>query len=250
MSSPNPITLPVNAGTLPGGVCPATLQDLLNLFSANQSVTFPSTFSGVTASPTKPTDTTQVWLQLDTLGRPVRVYYFAQGAWLSMHNLPPGFILIYPYAAPDFTTFDGGDANALSAISGPMWQLPVDLSGNPILRAQFPLGAGTLPSGTVIAVTNTGGEEKHVLTVPEMPPHGHALVPRTFSYAGGPAPAEDIQPTASDPNRAPDSINTKNTGGDPTTNPPNIAAAGHNTLPPFYGVNFLQRTNRLFYSVT
>src|SRR6185369_16638359 len=107
-------------------------------------VVFPSSFTGITASATKPTDTTQGWLQLDSQGRPVRLYYFAQGAWLSLHPLIPGMDQPFFGTLPNFTTYDGGDANAVSAISGPMWEVVTEMA------AQFPLAAGTLASGLVI----------------------------------------------------------------------------------------------------
>lgn len=247
----NQLTLPVTPGTLPAGSCPLTgdYQGLLNLIAQNLTVAFPSTFSGVTASSSPPADQTQVWLKLDSNGRPVRVYYFAAGAWLSQHPTVSGSVMIWPFPLPDFTTFDGGDNNAPSAISGPMWQQAQGASGNVILQAQFPIGGGTLPSGAVIAAGSTGGEEKHALLTSELAPHTHAygIDPQINS---GP---NYLNSAAS--YRLADAINAANgsfafqtqtapAGG--TGTPPVVAP--HNTLPPYYGVWFLQRTNRIFYA--
>lgn len=159
--------------------------------------------------------------------------------------------MIWPFTTPDFTTFDGGDANALSSISGPMWQTPQDNSGNPILTAQVPLGFGTLPSGTVIGATSNGGEENHVLITPEMTPHTHQPLNVYLQSAnnnfgtGGP-----LLGNASNGTVSPAAVFNDKTGGDPAATPPNSVAKGHNTLPPYYGVLFIQRSTRLFYAAT
>jgi hypothetical protein len=247
---PNQLNIPVTAGTLPPGSCPANgdLQALLDFLVSAMSITFPSSFAGVTASQTRPIDQTQIWLQLDSLGRPIRLYKYVAGAWLAQHPLPSNFVMIWPYTLPDFTTFDGGDGNSLTATSGPMWKAAQDLSGNPILAGQVPLGVGTLkPSGGQVAVTQTGGEDVHSLIVSELAPHSHTTSPLTIASAngnyGGSGPlisnlgngGSDIQP-----------VQINSTGGLGT--PPVVVP--HNTLPPYYGVYFIQRTSRQFYAVT
>jgi hypothetical protein len=239
------VTVPVVAGTLPAGFCPPDYQTLLNGFSANQTVVLPGTNVGVVVSPTKPLDTTVEWTQLDTLGRPVRNYNFAQGAWLSLHPLAPGMTLIWTGSLPDFTTFDGGDANALSPISGPMWQT--------VLAATFPVGAGTLPSGTVLTSGATGGEEKHVLTINELAPHTHDVkLTHGNSYTGEPN-VLTVGNGSADPQPFTAPQAALSTGGDPSTgigSPPiPQTALPHNCLPPYTVVYFLQRTNRIFYAV-
>ena len=242
---PNNNIVQVQAGVLPAGFCPATYQDILNGFASESTVTLPDSASSLQVSATKPSDTTKPWQQLDSLGRPTRIYVFAQGAWLSLHPDFPGKIIMYLGVLPDFTIFDGGDANALGAYSGPMWQLcntALDGSGTQILTAQVPLGVGTLKSTKVVNVQDTGGEENHILTGQEMPPHTHPInqvvAASTNNFAGGGFNGATIQ-----------DINTGSAGGDPTTGTPPTKALGHNTLPPYVGVYFLQRTSRKFYLV-
>jgi len=175
----------------------------------------------------------------------VRFYSFAQGAWLSLHPSIPGMTMIWTGALPDFTTFDGGDANASSAISGPMWQV--------VLQATFPMGAGTLPSGTVVTSGQTGGEEKHVLTLNELAPHTHAVkLTHGNSYTGEPN-VLTVGNGSADPQPFTDPIAGLSSGGDPSTaigTPPiPQSALAHNTLPPYTVVIFIQRTARLFYTV-
>ncbi len=160
-------TLPVIPSELPSGFCPDTYQALLNGFSAHQSVTIPD-FAGLVMSDTAPTDQTVAWLQLDGLGRPVRLYKFAQGSWLSLHPIPPGMTQWWFDVLPDFTTFDGGDGSPLSSYTGPMWQQAKNSDGV-VIAAKFPVTAGTLPSGAVLAQGATGGEEKHTLLQAELP---------------------------------------------------------------------------------
>src|SRR6185436_19246145 len=73
---------------------------------------------------------------------------------------------------PDFTTFDGGDTDPLSPISGPMWEEVTTA------RAKFIVGVGTMPiapagTGLVINVGDTGGEQIHKLITSELPKNKH-----------------------------------------------------------------------------
>lgn len=229
--------IPVQPGQLANGFCPASYQDMVNGFSAVQTVTIPDNTS-ISVSATKPADKTKPWLQLDQFGRPVRLYWFAQGAWLSYHPMPSGLTMIWTDVLPNFTTFDGGDANPLSVLSGPMWEVVSALS------AKFPLGAGTLPSGTVVNIGDAGGEEKHVLLQAELP---------TFS------PTMKFNAAQADGDFSPVPVGADLLG---STNPPVLNPApmtmtgdpigsntAHNNMPVWFGVAFLRRTTRLYYSV-
>lgn len=240
------LILPVQPSQLPSGFCPSNYQDLLNNFSANQTVTFPTTFTGVTVSAAKPVDTSQAWLKLDTLGRPTRFYYFAQGAWLAAHPDFPGKTIIWTGVLPDFTIFDGGDSSVPSPLSGPMWQLAKDKNGN-VIEAKFLIAAGTLPSSTILAVGDTGGEEKHTLLLKETPPHTHDFTVNAFNTdAAGSGVLTGGNDNASTP-RPDGSFNgtTVSTGGDGTP----AAALPFNEMPPYLTVYYLQRTNRLYYAI-
>lgn len=240
------LVLPVQAATLPAGFCPPDYQTMANGFAGIYSVIFPTTFTGITTSSTKPSDQTQAWLQLDSLGRPVRLYFFAQGAWLSLHPTVPGLTMWWFSALPDFTTFDGGDANGIGPASGPMWQQAKDSGGN-LIAARFPIAAGTLPSGTILSVGGTGGEEKHVLTLDETPPHTHNCA--AVSQGGGGGSGAELFQANEVNNVSQSNVNlvTASTGG--VVGPPAVANA-HNTLPVFIVGYLLQKTGRIFYAVT
>jgi hypothetical protein len=227
-----------------------------NEFAANGFVTLPDSGVQVVASATKPSSTNVVWLQLDTLGRPTRVFFFAQGAWLSLHQQQPGMVILWTAALPNFATFDGGDANALSPISGPMWEEVVEL------RARFPIGAGTLPSGTVLAQGATGGQE----TQGGLIDHVH-VTGRFLNNSSGDNASEEFMligdgaSTQGSGRRIPGGGggtpgsrvlgNLQDQTGDYTLtsgvlNPP----GGSTSLPPYLVVYFLRRTSRQFFSVT
>lgn len=248
------LQLPIVANQLPAGFCPASNQDLLNQFAASSFAVLNTgggssspVASGFVISATKPSDTTVAWQQLDTLGRPTRIYLFAQGAWLSLHPTVPGLTQWWFGALPDFTIFDGGDANPLSAISGPMWQQALNTDGTTI-TAKIPIAAGTLPSGTVLSVGNTGGEEKHQLLINELPQLVMTLAATGLNFSL-PTPTAGNYIAGSD-TRFPSiphntDVLTKPLGG----NASNVADA-HNTMPPYVVGTLLQRSARLFYSVS
>ncbi len=261
--------LPIQTTQIPSGFCPSDYQSMWNMFAQHGFVSIVDSVSQLIVSATKPTDTTKAWLQLDSLGRPVRLYWFAQGAWLSLHPQVPGSTMIWTTALPDFTTFDGGDANALSALSGPMWEEVV------ALRAKFPVGVGTWPAppagtGASLAVGDTGGEQLHVLTAAEGVDLNHI---HTVGRAGAPL-GSGTHPDAQDGfYLTGTSLKTGsaheiqgNNGGGGTSNvedltgdwfvtsgvntPVGFTVAGHNTLPPYVAVYYLRRTQRTFYSIS
>lgn len=265
------MNIPVTPLNLPAGFCPATYQDIWNGFAAASQVQIPDALSQIVWQSTAPSSQTVSWGKLDALGRPLGIFRFAQGAWLSPHPDVPGKTVWWFSALPDFTTFDGGDGNSLSAISGPMWQQALDGNGN-LIAAAFPVAAGTLPSTKVLAIGGTGGEEFHTLVPGEDVPHQHyslnadtnqTSISGTGKFAAYNNDANNnagyvISGTTTAPSLAPTTV----VGG--ATPPPNTngvvagtitpqgysaqyQARGHNTMPPYVVGYLLQRTNRLFY---
>ena len=253
----------LNVGNLPQGFCPTTYQAMLNGFTAAQSVSIP-TASGITVSATKPSDTSAIWFQIDSLGRFLRMYIYGQGSWLSSHPVAPGLTMWWFSALPiNFATFDGGDNNAIGPASGGMWQQAKDGNGT-LITAKFLVTAGTLPSTTVLALGDSGGEENHTLLTAEGaqdPAHSHVL--------GKQGPGESYY----FPYSMTSNVTTGNlfgsqvTGGGVGTqtiaalsaynfylsfgiNPTPNAVVPHGTMPPYVVGTLIQRTARIFYSVT
>lgn len=236
------LILPITPTSLPQGFCPATYQEMWNEFAAHGNVTIPTgVLSGISVSATKPTDQTRPWLQLDDQGRPLRLFWFAIGSWLSLHPLRPGMTIWWFEALPsNMNTFDGGDAGAESAVTGPMWRQAKTPDGT-LIAAMFPIAAGTLPSTTVLAVGDLGGEEKHSLTIPEMPPHTHNNGYWTFSDGHEPGPDHGFTPDGETDDAE---ATSKSTGGVAGVVTP------HNTMPPYVVGYLLQRTPlREYYSI-
>lgn len=183
-----------------------------------------------------PADLTKAWLKTIS-GVPDRLYYFASGVWLAKHPIPVGFTMLAPAgtAPADIDTLDGGEAGAVTAFTGPMWEEDTDFA------AMFPIGPGTFPSGTALTEGDTGGEETHALTTAELAPHSHVVLAAQSNTAGG----SDVQRLRPESTEADSDVNTANTGGDPVT--PGLNGKPHNTVPPFRVRYFLKRTARTHY---
>lgn len=205
-------------------------------------------------------DRTKPWLRLNPDGTLDRIYVFAGGLWVSTHHLLPGARIIAPstlLTAADVWAWDGGDGSdpattTPSYATGAMWEV------DPILTARFPLGAGTLPSGAVVAPNATGGAETHAIVTAEVPKHTHYI-------------ATDEVVTGSDVNSTDQVARRKNDGslsgdehGDyklaPSTLEATLGKSGPyggdgagvttpmNIMPPYGAVLFIQRTNRTQYT--
>lgn len=170
-------------------------------------------------------------------GVPDRRYHFTNGVWVSRHDWADriGATMIAPagLAEADVETWDGGEAGAVTAFTGPMWEIDERFSG------RFPIGPGTLPSGTVISEGDEGGEEKHSLTLPEIPPHHHILL-ASQSDTGGGSGVQRLRPNATE---ADSDANSANAGGDPTTE----LVVAHNTMPLYTVALFLKKSGRTHY---
>ena len=72
-------------------------------------------------------------------------------------------------AAPDSNgglgTFDGGDTTTITpaAASGAMWKLAYD-GNNDLITAQFPVTAGTLPSGAPLTVSGATNAPVYIIS--------------------------------------------------------------------------------------
>lgn len=248
--------IPVQNGNLPSGFCPATLQAMLNGFSAAQYITLTlGAGVGIQVQASPPSNTNLPWFQLDSNGNPVRIYWFASGAWLSKHPLATGISIPWFGVLPTtfvvggvtYTTFDEGDMNALSPISGAFWEVVSEAA------ARFPLACGTLPSTLVINPNDTGGEEKHILLTTELAKHHHFLANTDFGDTNTAADlsASNHMNQGAGGHSGPLDYKLKGSS-DPATQGQSSEVGsdtGHNTMPPYIGMNWLRRTIRSFYAV-
>ena len=229
---PNLTLITLTPPSLPIGYCPTNYQQLANDVISGTQATFNSTIgnSFFNFGASIPTLNNQVYPWLDEDGN---WWIYKDGYWLRKNPVAIGSSerRVYVGTTTDLQTYDGGNTNTLSNWSGPMWEVDTEF------EARFPVGAGTFAASGVVVVqgkvtsTAVAGEDKHTLTVPEMPSHTHSFFPLVTADANnGGANGVQYGATAN--------VATSSTGGD----------AAHNNLPPFYGVYFIKRTSRVYYT--
>lgn len=231
--------------TFRAGYCPTSVQQLVNDAISGTQLTFliqTGSFLYNYGSAT-PTAENRIFPWLRTTDG--LWYTFQFGQWVAPYPVPAAAGVIWLYSgtnnAAGLWSFDGGDGNDPSVTpptttTGSFWKVKTEL------EARFPLGVGALPSGTVINVGTTGGEEKHSLTEQEMPPHTHdftVIAQNSAASGSGAITGGDNN----NPNDGEFHGTTENAGGDSAT-PPVVVA--HNTMPPYYGVYFIERTARVW----
>lgn len=191
-------------------------------------------------------DQDKLWIKLSG-GAPVRQYVYYNGAWVWPHALPPNDsrLQIYKGSSADIDKLDGGSAGAVGSATGPFWEIDTDLSG------KFPLGVGTLPSGTAVDSGTTGGSETVTLTSDQLPDHEH-LGEAYYRISGGTEPSD---PSGLATNKFHENdghttnlTNTFTIAGVVTTSTVGTTGQAHTNMPPYYGVFFLKRTARQYYA--
>lgn len=231
------LTLPVQFSALASPYCFSTWQQALADFSAVQSVQFPGNFTtynfGVTSP--SPADRDKPWRRTDTNGNPRGNWVFSQGVWLMEHplynpktDIVMRALMMLEVETADIPALDGGEAGAVTDTSGPMWELVTEFA------ARMPIAAGTLPSGTALAIGDTGGEEKHLLTLAESPSHDHGFVAGDNPIVGAATGTFTIPTVAGAASRA---RNFESAGGDQP----------HNNLPPYFVIQVLRKSLRKYW---
>ena len=236
---------------LPSGYCPSGYQqlatDLIGLSTAQFHSTLGNSFFNVGSGPISADN--QIYPWLDQNGN-WWIYSSASGpaAWIRINPVPNNSQerRIFVGTTNDLLSYDGGDgtANTPTAISGAMWQVDT------VMSAVFPVGVGAFTnSGTVtVGATTTStaiaGEDKHLLIANELPQHTHDLTyngkQAVFWDVFGQEAGGDDNPSYSFGGAPP--LNNNSTGVNTTT------ASSHNNLPPFFGVYFIKRTARVYYT--
>ena len=230
---------PLIPGTLASNCWPADPQTLYNeMFAKGVAQVTGGAIVGVIASQTTPSASNRdkLWLKLDGSDRPTRLYYYASGAWLSPHPVPysGNERRLYVGSAASLITYDEGTNTAVSATSGPFWEIDTDF------EARSPIGVGTLPgTSTSLAVGDNFGEEQHTQTAAEVGIHTHDVTITGKSLGGSTTiPARVIvdDDYLIDVDDADGGLATANAGGDP-----------FNVVHPVRAVYFIKRTARQFY---
>ena len=230
---PNLTLITLTAPSLPANYCPASYQKLANDIIGGTQATFNSTIgnSFFNFGPTYPAINNQIFPWLDQDGN---WWIYDQSLWTRKNPVAAGGFdrRIFVGTTTDLLSYDGGDGTATATTTtGPMWMVDT------LFDARFPVGAGAFAASGAVAVLGTAtstsivGEDQHTLTVPEIPAHTHNFFPLVTADANnGGANGVQYGTTAN--------VSTSSTGG----------GAAHNNLPPFYGVYFIKRTIRVYYT--
>lgn len=130
---------------LPEGFCPATAQAAWTGMQATISAVLPGdliawNYGFFAGGVPDPADQDKPWYRLNGDLSPDGAYTFFNGAWAKQHwlqqNATANIIVLYDGTAANLDTYDGGSAGAITATTGPMWEIVsawVD---------RFPRGAG------------------------------------------------------------------------------------------------------------
>jgi len=236
---PNLTLITLTAPSLPANYCPASYQKLANDIIGGTQATFNSTIgnSFFNFGPTYPAINNRIFPWLDQDGN---WWIYDQSLWLRKNIVAASGYdrRIFVGTTTDLLSYDGGDGTATATnTTGPMWEVDTEF------EARFPVGVGAFVASGAVAVmgkatsTSIVGEDKHTLTVPEMPKHTHSMTWDSNDTSGG----DQLNtlyygPEANIPNNM--IKDTGSTGGD----------VAHNNLPPFYGVYFIKRTSRVYYT--
>ena len=231
---PNLTLITLTAPSLPANYCPASYQKLANDIIGGTQATFNSTIgnSFFNFGPTYPAINNRIYPWLDENGQ---WWIYDQGFWSYKNTVAANGYdrRIFVGTTTDLLSYDGGDGTSGTPTNytGAMWMVDT------LFDARFPVGAGTFAASGAVAVNGTAtatsivGEDQHTLTVPEIPAHTHNFFPLVTADANnGGANGVQYGTTAN--------VATSSTGG----------GAAHNNLPPFYGVYFIKRTSRVYYT--
>lgn len=266
--------------TLPSGYCPTSFQQLADDFFNGAQVTFlidtGSSFFNYGSATPAPENRIFPWLNTDD----GLWWTFNFGLWVSPVNqsdLVDGFRRMYLPVAGTLESIvwilDGGDGTDPSVTppnpagtTGAMWKVDHNMDG------RFPLGSGVIPNsdlgsgaasvGIAQIADSFGrqGEYAHKLIADEMRAHFHGVgtdgqpgggdPPVMISRAWNVAPTaltERLEDTPGSATWGDGALFSAGTMG--STNPISDVintSDGHNTMPPFMGVWFLQHTSRRY----
>lgn len=227
--------LPITGDGTPSGLCWTNpSDDIPNIIAPNLRAIFSGNEVNVGSSTPSAADRSKPWIRTNSDGSDDGVWSYYAGYWVQKHPDFVGKIVFAPVgtAAADIDALDGGETAAITAITGPFWEIVTELSAKSII------GPGTLASGTVIAPGDSIGEEKHLLTVDEMPEHTHEFATEDSQHVlvqcASSAKLSDINRTGSLDYKHADPL--QSTGG----------GESHNVIHPCYALYAIRRTARLY----
>jgi hypothetical protein len=233
------------APSLPAGYCITTPQQFANDLFESASAQFQSSvgnsFFNTGSGPISADNQIFPWFDSQGLW-----WFFGNGTWQRPHAVPAGGSerRLWMGSPTDLQTYDGGSATVSNpANSGPMWEIDTTFA------ARFPVGVGSFPSGAVVAVGTTAGDELTTLTTLNLPPHSHDYTSfrrDSVQLYGSTIVTLDVFNEVSGPALNGPIYTSSSVGG---AGSPAAAVPFVNT-PPYVGVYFIKRTARVYYTRT
>lgn len=141
--------------------CFQSEQQRLNAFSVLQYIEIDDTLAYV-ISDSQPSveDQDKLWIQTDGFGNPIAQFIYSSqyAQWVWPHPVAPNDsrLQLYTGAAGDVDDLDGGDNLAVTATTGPFWEIDTDFTN------LIPIGAGTVPVETDAGKFTTGSAYPYV----------------------------------------------------------------------------------------
>ena len=232
------------------GYCPTSYQALANDIIAGTQATFNSSIgnSFFNYGSITPSTDNRIYPWLDMDGN---WWVWVNAKWSRRHPIDPtsGASVRQMWVGDPsaLNYFDGGDGTSIVGANyntGPMWQIDSEFA------AKFPVGVGTFAdSGTTSvaeSITSTGvsGEDKHLLIGSEIPEHSHVYTSKHVTQiqaldTGATFNGDMFEATPKDSFISDGPEYTSSKYGD---------GKSHNNLPPFYGVYFIKRSSRIWYT--
>jgi hypothetical protein len=247
---PENLTIMVTPPAFAEGYCPTSYQQVANDMAEGFGFYIAGIYTVWNYGQSEPAaaDRGKPWLRLKGDGTPDKVYIYYNGQWVSRHQVPAGGQerRLWVGSTGDLETYDGGQAGAVGAASGPMWEVDSTFGG------RMPLGVGTTPAGTAIAVATDYGNDEVTLAEVNLPEHYHYVArstqqnsssisgTQTMAYIGGGYGNENYVLQGLDVATNPANVGQTSTFGE--ASPTEVV-----TLNPARGVFFIKRTNRVFY---
>tara|TARA_R110001592_G_scaffold112924_6_gene311521 strand:+ start:2104 stop:2799 length:696 start_codon:yes stop_codon:yes gene_type:complete len=223
----------LQAGSVPTETCFESIQQLYNTFINNTTAYVAGGYSLFNYGDSTPSvdDQDRPWIR--TIGgKPDRMYSFISGQWISKHPVPANSYVrqIWVGSEAQLKTYDGGEDAGENEMAGPFWKIDTAMS------ARFPVGVGDFAA----SVTDTGGEKDTTLEENNLPPHTHNLKYTESKLKNQGSTQNDGEGHFISGSKT---VNGMITAGSSQT------SESFTNLPPYYGVYFIQRTSRIYYTV-
>lgn len=214
---------------VPDGVCPTTIQEVVNTVAAYVTGVLPGTYSTFVLGNSTPAaaDQNKPWIRTNVDDTFDKIYTFSGGQWTSPHPDFVGKIVIWGGDIANIDTLDGGSAGVVTTTTGPFWEEVTAAIGRTVVHPD--------PGGTVLPVNKPSvngafGEEQHTQTMDELVEHSHPIKIWGVGSGGGISIGDEPDTPATEA--------TESVGG----------GQAFNVCQPSIALYYIRRTGRIYYT--